>query len=277
MRAEGLLQRMYLDGRQQWPEVAVDLPTFERHCHRVLGPKPGPDCVKHGADLYLCCACVVRNPEALLAFDRHCLNVARAAVARTSRDPEFVIEALRELWDKLLFAENAKVAEYCARGPLQAWVRIAAVRTALDRSRTERIRNTRQIGLSDHLTVEASGPESTLTKARYASTFQEALESAILSLTSQERNLLRMHVLGRCSIDQIGRAYGVHRATAARWLERAKAHVLTSVREQVVKKHTALTDNEFMSIAHLMGAELELSLTASTSVEETGSQSRTAS
>jgi RNA polymerase sigma-70 factor (ECF subfamily) len=277
MRLQGVLRQMYLEGRQQWPDVRVDACTFEHHCRRVLGPETGVDCINRAADLYLCCACAARNPEALLAFERHCNDVARAAVARTSKDPEFVVETLRELWDKLLFANTAKVAEYSARGPLKAWVRVAAVRTALDRARAERIRNARQIGLSDQLAVEGSGPESALTKARYASTFQQALELAILSLTSQERNLLRMHVLGRCSIDQIGRAYGVHRATAARWLERARAHVLTSVREQVARKHATLTESEFWGIAHLMGTELELSLAASTSIEESRLQPHTAS
>jgi RNA polymerase sigma-70 factor (ECF subfamily) len=254
---------MYADGQVRWPSVGLDLEVFRRHCHRVLGLHPSPDAERFGADLYLCCACAERNPRATLTFEQETSRVARAAIARVNRDPEFVAETLRELWDKLLFAPDAKVREYSARGPLQAWTRVAAARNAIDRSRAAHHAGwARQRDLSEHFGGEGSGPESYLTKARYQEAFQQALRHAVGALSAQDRNLLRMHVLDRCSIDQIGRAYGVHRATAARWLERARGHVLASVREQLCLGRAGLTDSELFSIAHLMGTELELSLLA---------------
>jgi RNA polymerase sigma-70 factor (ECF subfamily) len=253
---------MYGDGQLRWPSVELDSEVFRRHCQRLLGPHPSPEVEQFGAELYLCCACAERNPQATLTFEQETSRVARAAIARVNRDPEFVEEALRELWDKLLFAPDAKVGEYSARGPLQAWTRVAAARTAIDRSRTHRTVWTRQRDFSEQFGGGGSGPESYLTKARYQEAFQQALKHAIAELSAQDRNLLRMHVLDRCSIDQIGRAYGVHRATAARWLERARAHVLESVRKQLCLGRLALTNSELFSIAHLMGTELELSLSA---------------
>jgi RNA polymerase sigma-70 factor, ECF subfamily len=251
---------MYGLGQHRWPLVELDFELFRHHCEQVLGADPSPDTEDFGADLYLCCACAERNPEATLAFERETARVARAAIARINGDQEFVEETLRDLWDKLLFAHDAKVREYSARGPLQAWTRVAAARTAIDRSRANRTGWARQADLGERFGGGLSGPESYLTKARYAEAFQRALQHAIGELSPQERNLLRLHVLDRCSVGQIGRAYGVHRATVARWLERARARVLDSVRKQLCRGRGTLTDSELFSIAHLMGTELELSL-----------------
>ena len=253
---------MYGHGRHRWPSVDLDFEVFRHHCDKVLGSDPTPEAEQFAADLYLCCACVARNPQATLTFERETARVARAAIGRINRDQEFVEETLRELWDKLLFARDAKVGEYSARGPLQAWTRVAAARTAIDRSRANRAGWARQADLSERFGGGTSGPESYLTKAQYAEAFQRALQQAVGELSAQDRNLLRMHVLDRCSVGQIGRAYGVHRATAARWLERARARVLESVRQQLCRERGTLTDSELFSIAHLMVTQLELSLSA---------------
>jgi RNA polymerase sigma-70 factor (ECF subfamily) len=113
------------------------------------------------------------------------------------------------------------------------------------------------------------GPESTLTRVRFCEPFREALRNAIAELPQKERNLLRMHVQGRCSIDQIGRAYGVHRATAARWLEQAKARIVQAVRTRLDAAGARLTDSEFQSVARVVGGELELGLSALPTEEAT--------
>ena len=75
--------------------------------------------------------------------------------------------------------------------------------------------------------------------------------------------MLRMHVAGQCSIDEIGRAYNVHRATAARWLDRTRTRIYDEVRQELCVKRAHLTASEFKSLATIMGTELELSLSRS--------------
>jgi RNA polymerase sigma-70 factor, ECF subfamily len=258
------LEQMYLDGRSRWSSIALDRDAFERHCARVLAGAPDLEAQRHGADLYLCCACSARDAEAALLFERECSGVARAALARIRHDGQFIQDALRELWDKLLYGPEPKVMEYSARGPLQAWVRVAAVRMALDLGRSDRVVAAREKDLAEFFAYEAFGPESYVTRHRYAEIFQQALDRALGELSTQQRNVLRMHVLGQCSIDQIGRAYGVHRATAARWLEKARTGILTSIRHELTARDTALTDSEFQSIARAMGGDLELILPTET-------------
>jgi RNA polymerase sigma-70 factor (ECF subfamily) len=279
MGAELVVRQMYLDGLSKWPLVKLALDTFEAHCHRVLGSVASASSLdataavsgtgsvsadtepREGADLFLCCACAVGDPEALRAFAAEAMSVARSAISRIERDPDFVQETLQEVWDRLLVGPDAKVAQYSGRGPLLAWVRVSATRAALDRCRARGLLAARHTELTDKFTAQGPSPELALTRARYGRAFQKALRNAVAALSAQERNVLRMHVAGQCSIDEIGRAYNVHRATAARWLERSRARIYEAVRRELSTRHAQLTDSEFKSLAHVMGSELELSLT----------------
>jgi RNA polymerase sigma-70 factor (ECF subfamily) len=72
-----------------------------------------------------------------------------------------------------------------------------------------------------------------------------------------------MHLVGRCSIDQIGRAYSVHRATAARWLSATKKRLFGSVRDKLRDLQPKLTDEEFKSVARLVQSQLDLTFATS--------------
>jgi RNA polymerase sigma-70 factor, ECF subfamily len=259
MDAQDTLREMLAEGHQKWPSIRVTLEDYQRHCERICGDaRPVEELRMHAADIYLCCACAHRDPVALGVFEREAAEVVRGAIARVHREREFVRETQQEFWKKLLAGPDAKVNDYCGRGPLQAWLRIAAARLALDRHRAERLVAGRETDLGDCLAEQAFGPESTLTRARFHVPFREALRHAIAGLTHKDRNLLRMHVVGRCSIDQIGRAYNVHRATAARWLEQAREHILQDIRAKLEIAGPHLTDSEFQSVARVVGGELGL-------------------
>ena len=244
-------------GRSRWPTLSLDYEVFLEHCARVHDPEQ--DANLEAADLYLCCACAQGEPSALRLFEELNASIARAAIRRIDPSESFVRDVLQELWARLLVSPEAKVRFYSGRGPVQAWVRVAATRLALDRRRSARRDAQRYVALSDGLADAALSPEGALLKARFGPSFQEALQAAVLELTKQERNVLRMHVSGGCSIDEIGRAYDVHRATAARWIERARTAIYDRVRAALGAKHR-LSDSEFRSLAGLMRAELELSL-----------------
>ncbi len=247
----------YLAAKMRWPSLSVTFDAFAERYRAAQGAGQGP--VLQPADLYLCCACIEGRPEALAAFQSFNGAVAETAVRRIDADEDFVREVLQELWNRLLLGDQAKVRSYSGRGPLQAWVRVAAARVALDRRRTQKRRALREVALPESLVASEVSPEALVLKARFGRAFQEALRRALAHLSEQERNVLRMHVVGRCSIDEIGVAYDVHRATAARWIERARTKIYDEVRRELCQEHR-LTASEFRSLATLLGAEIELSL-----------------
>jgi RNA polymerase sigma-70 factor (ECF subfamily) len=79
-------------------------------------------------------------------------------------------------------------------------------------------------------------------------------------LPLRERNALRMYFCGRCTIDQIGRAYRVHRATAARWVQLGLQELRQGIRDALVKRDVRLTDSEFFSVAREVQSQLDMRL-----------------
>ena len=258
MSSEDAVRQMFLEGQRKWPLVKLGFDVFFGHCSRVL-PLCEPDAPREAADLYLCCACAEAQPEALRLFESEGSGVAKAAIARVDRSADFVHDTLQEVWDRLLLGAEPKVRSYSGRGPLKAWVRVAATRVALDRQRARRRFAVHHVELTDRLAAPGGSPEAVILKSRFGHAFHQALRDAVSGLSRQERNVLRMHVAGHCSIDEIGRAYNVHRATAARWLERTRARIYDDVRQELCVKRANLTTSEFKSLATVMGAELELS------------------
>jgi RNA polymerase sigma-70 factor (ECF subfamily) len=251
------IRSMYLAGQRRWPLLAVSFDEFAAHCGKVA--PEGAGAALEPADLYLCCACIAAQPAALRSFESYTAGVAEAAIQRVHDDRDFVRDCLQELWNRVLLGDHAKLRSYSGRGPLQAWVRVAATRVALDRRRVDKRHVKREVQLSETLAAAEVSAEASVLKARFGRAFQEALRRAVARLSEQERNVLRMHVVGRCSIDEIGLAYDVHRATAARWIERARGRIYDDVRRDLCVDHK-LTVSEFRSLATLLGAELELSL-----------------
>jgi len=251
------IREMFLAGQRTWPHVLLGFEVFVEHCERLTTLQSAQPL--EGADLYLCCACSYAEPEALRIFENEGVSVARSAIKRIDSSEDFVSDALQELWRKLLVGDDAKVRSYSGRGPLKAWVRVAAMRVALDRRRAVKRGRRGQVELSERLTAPDLDLEASLLRARFGTAFQEALRASLAALSAQERNVLRMHVVAQCSIDEIGRAYNVHRATAARWIERSRARIYAEVREALRVEHR-ITASEFTSLAVLIGAHLELSL-----------------
>jgi RNA polymerase sigma-70 factor (ECF subfamily) len=269
------LEQAFALGKKTWPSIDLDFDTFKAHCGRVLGEAPEWDWSRYGTDLFLCCACVSGDVEATRALETETLPQVVKAITRIDSDAQFVEEALQTLRDKLLVGPRAKIADYAARGPLVAWLSVAAARVALDAIRSRNARKIQHADLPDRLAQTDQSPLNDIVKSRYADSFQRALKHAISSLPSRERNLLRLQLVGRCSIDQLGRMYLVHRATAARWLEGARNRVFESVRDQMKTEHR-LTDGEFDSIARGVRSQLDLSITATISgLAESASSSET--
>lgn len=262
MSATGIVREMFEQGQRKWPSVQLSLTQFENHCESICDRAQLATLQAHAAELYLCCACTEQDPAALQLIEALAEPNLRRAIANVRPDDDFVSEALQELWKKLLTGPVPRIREYKARGPLQAWLRVAATRTAIDLQRAKYASESRHTDLCDLVVDQGLGPESSITRLRFFEPFRKALRQAVSELSLKERNVLRMHLQGHCSIDQIGRAYNVHRATAARWLEQVRASIVDSVRAQLRQSSPHLTDSEFISIARILGSELDLGLSS---------------
>jgi RNA polymerase sigma-70 factor (ECF subfamily) len=219
------------------------------------------------ADLVLAAACVEQVPSAHAAFDGVLVEVdaAGSAVGASKDQIDEVKQVLRV---QLLVAKDGKppgIAGYRGKGPLRGWVRITATRELIRHKK----KSARNVTL-DHVSAKGtrtlegmltSGGDPALEalKSEYRAEFSLALREAIELLNAEDRTLLRQSIVDELSIDAIGVAYGVHRATAARWLTRARAALVAATHQRLAER-LKLPVEQIESVIRLVSSKLDASM-----------------
>jgi RNA polymerase sigma-70 factor (ECF subfamily) len=239
------------EGRAAWPGLATVPASFAA---RVLASDTPVERL-HVPDLHLACACHEGAADALAIMDRTILCEVPKYLTRFRQDGAFSDEVTQTLRDKLFVGHAPRIADYSGRGPLRAWVRIAAVRTAVNMLSARQVRPERELDEVDALDVA----DLALLKARHRGQFREAINDAILALSAKQRTLLRMHHLDGYTLDQLATSYGVHRATIARWIAQAREAVVAAVRKRLAAE-LALSAGEVDKLAAIVNSQIELSV-----------------
>jgi RNA polymerase sigma-70 factor, ECF subfamily len=256
------LEAMHQIGRTSWPAVELSIDEFARHLARCAGEPLTTTWLisRPVADLYLACACAHGIPAALSAFDEHYLSQVRSFVAHMRPDAEFIDECRQLLREKLFVGDAPKIAEFTGRGSLAGWLRVATARTALNlrRSRAASFSGARRAPspAGDELIDE---PERGYLRDRYREAFKAAIEDSFAVLSSEQRNLLRMHFMDGMTLHQLATLFQVHRATVARWIAQTRRRVLDGTRMHL-QQQLALDTGELDSMMRLLDSQLELSI-----------------
>src|SRR5262249_53039665 len=94
-------------------------------------------------------------------------------------------------------------------------------------------------------------------------TYHEALEAAFVlaaeRLSSRDKNVLRYGLAEGLSIDQIGAIYGVHRLTAHRWLQQARATFAEQIRA-VMMERLRMSPSEYGSMVRLVMSQFDVTI-----------------
>jgi len=263
---ERALRGVLARARQEHPEVAVPDADFARHLAQRLEPggEPlGAIAALHAGDAYLACACARKESLAISTFDRRFRRVVAEAVARmVDRNPDFVEDVRQALREKLFLGvrgSRPKILDYSGAGPLDAWLRSAAVRTALNLREGARREEPIDDALADKLPEAADDPELKVLKSRCRRELKGAFQAALERLSDQERQVLRLNLVDGRSIDGIADHFGTHRSTAARWLAQARQRITEITREELVAR-LDWNKSELKSVARLVQSQLDLSI-----------------
>lgn len=245
-----------------WPDVRIDPAQLADFVAQRLA---GPDlaaalATAPAADLVLAAACCAQEPTAHAAFDA-VLTEVDAAGASTRSPPDLIEDVKQLLRVQLLVVKDGKppgIAGYRGKGPLRGWVRITATRELI-RHQRKRAREAPSDRPLDEALADASDPMLSQLKAEYRTEFASALREAIVELAAEDRTLLRQQIVDQLSIDEIGAAFGVHRATAARWLQRARGALVTATQGRLAARLRVPVD-EIESVIRLVQSQLDASV-----------------
>lgn len=215
---------------------------------------------EHAEDLAWAQALGSGQRDALARYEREIVPVIQAQLARRAYTSDEIAELQQTLRVRLFAGPDAAIASYAGRGTLKSWVLVGATREAI-RLRAKRRREPAfaDDALIDHVDRGAMPPE--LDRDRCREVFRAAFREALGELGSRGRNLLRLSALDGLAIDEIGALLGVHRATAARWLTRAREDLALGVRK-AVQRHLGADPFEAQSLLRWVDSQLDLSFTA---------------
>jgi RNA polymerase sigma-70 factor, ECF subfamily len=241
--------------RAAWPELRLEPAKFAAHA-AACGARP-----QHLADLYLACAAAAGDPAALRAFDERLLPAVDPVVRRIDASPAFLDEVRQLVRVRLLVADGAaapRIAGYRGAGPLVGWLRVAAVRVALNLKRGARAAVDVDDVIGEIVTREAD-PELRHLKALYRAELADALRAALAALPDRDRAVLRLHYVDGLRLAPIAALYKVSESTMSRWVTRAEAAVADDARRRLADR-LALSGSAADSVARMVRSNLDLSI-----------------
>lgn len=262
-RVEERLQALLASATAAWPELDIAPAEFLPFLARRM---PTADAFAkldelQTAELYLVCGCLRGDGRALAAFERQYLAALDRALApmKLGAKTEDVKQRVRQILFVAPPGEAPKLTTYSGRGKLAAWLRVIAVREAVNLLEQARHEVNMPIKQAAALPVSDDDPELGYMKRTYRAAFKDALEQALLELPARAQNLLRQQLIDGLTVTELGALYQVHHATAARWLIDARQQLIKGTR-RALKTRLRLTNSQCDSILRLAGSQLDVSI-----------------
>lgn len=180
-------------------------------------------------DLILARACARGNEDAW----RHFVSLYREKLYRAAAAMARVDSVGRELADTFyanLFGTRigedglrvSKLASYLGRGSLEGWLRMVLAQDYVNRFRSER----RFVEF-----VEAADIREPNVDASDNAKLAEATDTALTTLSSEERFLLCAHYLDGRTLAEIGRMLSLHESTISRRMEK----IIAALRKKILR------------------------------------------
>jgi RNA polymerase sigma-70 factor, ECF subfamily len=185
-------------------------------------------------DLALARRCAAGDLQAHALFEREYLVPALRALSRLRLDESVRLEVQGALRDRVLPPPSGlhnKIASYTGRGALLVWVKVAAVRVALNLQSKQGV-------FRAHPPTLAFGanPEEDARRLVVAPLLKEAIGASLSTLDVKARSIVRLYFFEGINADELGRMFGMHRVSIWRTIERVKSHVRTACLTQMQER-----------------------------------------
>lgn len=247
----------YLAAKAAWPGVEISREDFEAW----LSERSAKDAAErlYPSELYLCCACVRKDPLALERFEATYFGGLNPVLARFGVSVDDVLQELRERLFMGTTHGRAKLAEYTGRGGLQRWLRAVTVRLALKSTRARKNQAHQTLGSDDFLLGD--DPELAHLQGIYKAEFKKAFSDALASLEPELQNHLRLYYLDGLGLAELASLFETSAPTVSRRLSKAREAVLEATRATLRQK-LSVSAEELESIMRLIQSKLSVTFGA---------------
>ena len=217
----------------------------------------------HPGDLVLALLASRGTPQAIAEIER-LYRVTIDSTCRRFEGSGHTADDLKQiLRTKLFVAEPnklAKISDYAGQGFLENWLRVTAVRIFLDLGKRKDRAREKLAGDDDVLALpEPADLALDVIKTEYRAAVAAAMHEAAAALEPGDRHLLRQHLVAGLSIDQLGAVLGIHRATAARRIAKAREQLVAETRKVLARK-LQLDPEELDEVIGLVMSRLDVSI-----------------
>jgi RNA polymerase sigma-70 factor, ECF subfamily len=219
------------------------------------------------ADYYLAYAALAGAPLAVRRVRETAAREVEAVARRARRQAADASDLLQSIVTRLLVSGPGGgppgLASYGGAGPLAVWLRVVAARELVSRGRKRADVVDDDAARGHVMPASGSGadPEADYLRTKYRAVFHRAFKDAAAELSPEDRNILRYHYVDSFSIDRLSAMYGLHRASVARRIHRAREALLGATRERL-RREAFASDTELESVLRVVESQVELSVTS---------------
>jgi len=235
--------------QRRFPTVRLPIEVYEARINEILSPGLGPtdEAVRaetfakiHHEDLFLAIACSHNDRVAWEHFADDYAPLLRNFAVQACRNSSESEDLAQEITTRLL-SDKERLAGYNGRGSLAGWLRVAVSHAAVDRfRRTNRLTSLEELQEKGSEAVlrnpEKKKEEETL-DSQWGPVFTGIAAECLRRLPDRDRLLLCLYYLQNVSLKGLGVQFGIHEATASRWLERMRRDIRKQVERELRKKH----------------------------------------
>jgi RNA polymerase sigma-70 factor (ECF subfamily) len=224
-----------VEARTMWPGLSLPDDAFLRHLAGKLGPDlaQGVDQVRV-PELFLACACAHKDPIAIAHFERAYFAQVDAAIRRFDSLPVTAEDIRQRVREKLYLHDPPALLGYAGQGDLGGWLRAAALHILLNVATREARERPTEGAFFEAVVDTSADAEAAYLKEACRDEFEQAFTAALARLEPRERLLLRYAFADGKIVDEIGAIFRVHRATAARWIAKARDRLVEQTRAELM-------------------------------------------
>lgn len=258
MLEERVVGALVTTAREAWPKIAIPSASFVEHLARHVKTSEALAAV-HASDLYLACAVCQHDRAAIAYFEEHFMARVPEYVLRVRVGRDVVDEVQQKLRENLMMGSEGKppkLAEYSGKGALGGWLRVTAVRTALNHVRAA---GPSPQELGEQMSL-AGDPELAYVKEHAHDLFDDAFKRVLGALDESGRTILRLHYIDGLTMDQLARLYKTPRSTIARRVSEARQQILQAT-EALLRDERRLSPSALASVIRLGRSRLEVTIT----------------